>query len=320
MHGQFVWYDLMTSDVAGAKRFYPALFGWKTEEFPFASPDQPYTMWTNGGKTIGGVGKLSDEQKQMGVPPSWLPSVMVNNVDQTAQQAASLGGKVVAGPFPIPNTGRYAIITDPVGAAIALFTPEGAMTGYDGTNTIGRASWHELMTTDYRRAFDFYQRLFGWEKVEEMDMGPNGVYFMFGQKGRRFGGMYNKPPEMAQVPSNWLTYILVKDVTASANIATKNGGKVMQPPMEIPTGGSIAVLTDPQGAHFAVHAETGLAKKTGSAKVGSSKPAKNKAGKKAGKKASTKASKKTIKRASKKPSKKASTKAKKKAANKKRRR
>jgi predicted enzyme related to lactoylglutathione lyase len=274
MHGQFVWYDLMTSDVAGAQRFYPALFGWKTEEFKFADPNQPYTMWKDRGKTFGGVAKLNDEQKKMGVPPSWLVSVMVNNVDETAQKATSLGGKVVAGPFPIPNTGRYAIITDPMGAAIALFSPEGPADAPDVF------SWHELMTTDYKRAFDFYQRLFGWEKTGEMDMGGGSMYLMFGQKGRPLGGMYNRPPEMAQVPPNWLPYVAVKDVTASANLAARNGAKVMQPPMDIPGGGSIAVITDPQGAHIAVHSETGLAK--ASAKV-ASKP-KKKTAKKAAKK------------------------------------
>jgi predicted enzyme related to lactoylglutathione lyase len=300
----------MTSDVAGAKRFYPALFGWKTEEFKDADPNQPYTMWKDGGKNFGGVSKLTDEQKKMGVPPSWLPSVMVNNVDQTAQQAASLGGKVVVGPFPIPSTGRYAIITDPTGAAIALFTPEGPMSAPE------TFSWHELMTTDYKRCFDFYQRLFGWEKTSEMDMGPLGMYFMFGQKGRPFGGMYNKPPEMAQVPPNWLPYVYVKDVTASANLAAKNGGKIMQPPMDIPGGGSIAVMTDPQGAHIAVHAETGLAAtKSGSAKGGSAKPGKKKKAKPAKKTAKKKSAKKKSA-----PRKKGSSKAKKSAKKKGRRR
>ena len=315
MHGQFCWYDLMTSDVAGAERFYPALFGWGTQKFQFADPNQPYTMWTIGGKTLGGVARLTDEQKKMGVPPSWLSSVMVNNVDETAQKATSLGGKVVAGPFPIPNTGRYAIITDPTGAAIALFTPEGPMTSFDGTRTIGRPSWHELMTTDYKRAFDFYQRLFGWEKVNEMDMGPLGMYFIFGQKGKSFGGMYNKAGEMAQVPSNWLPYVWVKDVAASASIAARNGGKVMQPPMDIPGGGSIAVLTDPQGAHIAVHAAGEIAKATGTAKV-TSKPKKKAAAKK------SKPAKKAKKAAKKKsaPKKKAGSKKAKKSAKKKGRR
>jgi len=29
--GEFVWYDLITSDVAAAKRFYGGLFGWEFE-------------------------------------------------------------------------------------------------------------------------------------------------------------------------------------------------------------------------------------------------------------------------------------------------
>ena len=42
MHGQFVWYELMTSDPAGAIAFYPDVTGWKTERFADLAD---YTMW-----------------------------------------------------------------------------------------------------------------------------------------------------------------------------------------------------------------------------------------------------------------------------------
>jgi predicted enzyme related to lactoylglutathione lyase len=279
MHGQFVWYDLMTSDVAGAMRFYPAMFGWKTQKFAQADPSNPYTMWTVNGEPFGGVAKLDAEQAGAGASPYWMASVMVNNVDQTAQQASSLGGKIIAPPFDIPETGRYAIIEDPTGAVLAVFATQFPATTFDGTPSVGRPSWHELMTTDYKRAFEFYSRLFGWEKTSEMDMGPElGTYFMFGMKGKPFGGMYNKAAPMADAPPNWLPYVHVKDVAAAAKAAEKAGGKVMQPPMDVPGGGSIAMLIDPQGAQIAVHSLAALA----DAKAGKNENGgKKKAGKKA---------------------------------------
>jgi len=33
-HGAFGWNELMTTDVAAARRFYGALFGWETEDYP----------------------------------------------------------------------------------------------------------------------------------------------------------------------------------------------------------------------------------------------------------------------------------------------
>ena len=253
MHGQFCWYDLMTPDPAGAKRFYPELFSWKVESFPFASADQPYDMWSVGGSTLGGVAKLTEQQRGMGIPPHWLPSVQVDNLDQTASKATQLGGRVVVAPMDIPETGRYAVLTDPQGAMIAIFQAEGPFSGFDGTAKMGRPSWHELMTTDYKRAFEFYSALFGWEKIEEVDMGPLGMYFEYGKDGQMFGGMYNRPPEMGGMHPFWLPYFHVKDVETSTAAARKAGATVQNGPMEVPGGSWIVVMGDPQGAAFAMH-------------------------------------------------------------------
>ena len=48
----------------------------------------------------------------------------------------------------------------------------------------------------------------------------------------------------------WLVYIHVKDVGPAVTAATKGGGMVHRPQMDIP-GGSIAILGDPQGAGIA---------------------------------------------------------------------
>ena len=276
MHGQFCWYDLITTDPAAAKRYYPKLFNWKVEPFPFASADQPYDMWSVGGSTLGGVGKLSELQRSRGIPPNWVPSVHVNNLDETASKATSLGGRVVMAPMDIPETGRYAVITDPQGATIALFQANGPFAGFDGTPTLGRPSWHELMTTDYRRAFEFYSALFGWEKIDEVDMGPLGMYFEYGMKGKMFGGMYNRPPEMGAIHPFWLPYFHVKDVEASTAAAKKAGGTVQNGPMQVPGGDWIVVMGDPQGAAFAMHARkpTVVAKAKKAAKKTAKKAAK----------------------------------------------
>jgi predicted enzyme related to lactoylglutathione lyase len=245
----------MTTDTEAATRFYTSLLGLKTQAFPFANPANPYTMWTAGGKTFGGVGKLTPEQQSMGVPSHWLPAVHVNNIDESASKATQLGGRVLMAPIDIPQTGRYAVITDPQGATIAIFQSNGPFPGFDGTVEMGKPSWHELMTTDYRRAFEFYSALFGWEKIEEMDMGPLGKYFEYGMKGKMFGGMFNRPPEMAGMNPFWLPYFHVKDVEDATAAAKKSGAKVQNGPMEVPGGDWIVVMGDPQGAAFALHSK-----------------------------------------------------------------
>jgi uncharacterized protein len=251
MHGQFVWYELTTPDVDAAKKFYPPITGWGTQQF-----DKDYTMWTTGGAPLAGIFRLGPEQRQRGIPPNWMPYIEAGNVDETARKVTSLGGSVMHGPQDIPNTGRFAVVKDPQGAVFGIYKSNQPSRAWDGTPTVGRFSWHELMTTDYKKAFDFYRQVFGWEKTgDEMDMGGGNMYFMYGRKGKMFGGMFNRPPEMASMPPFWMVYVHVKDVKKAVETATKSGGFVKQPPMEVP-GGMIAILGDPQGAGFAVHAAT----------------------------------------------------------------
>ena len=40
--GFFVWYELMTSDVAAAKDFYGRVLGWRAEDVPM--PGMTYTL------------------------------------------------------------------------------------------------------------------------------------------------------------------------------------------------------------------------------------------------------------------------------------
>jgi predicted enzyme related to lactoylglutathione lyase len=69
------------------------------------------------------------------------------------------------------------------------------------------------------------------------------------------GGMMNKPPEMANVPPNWLIYFRVPDINAAADRVKSKGGQIMNGPMEVPGGDWVLTATDPQGAVFGLHAK-----------------------------------------------------------------
>jgi len=299
MHGQFVWYELTTPDVDAAKKFYSRVTGWGTQQF-----DDDYTMWTTGGRPIGGLMHLRDDMRQQGVPPNWLPYVESDDVDATAAKAASLGGRLVYGAEDISGGGRFVVLQDPQGAVFGALKPGNPGGAWDGTPVVGRFSWHELMTTDYVKAFEFYSDLFGWEKTGEMDMGGGQNYLMYGKGDTAYGGMFNRFDDMASMNPFWLVYIHVKDVGTAVAAATKAGGIVKRPQMDIP-GGSIAILGDPQGAGFAVHHASAPAAATTKTAATTAKKATKAAVKKA-----TKAVKKTAK-AVKKAAKKAATKVKK---------
>jgi predicted enzyme related to lactoylglutathione lyase len=112
-----------------------------------------------------------------------------------------------------------------------------------------------------------------------MDMGGGNQYSMYG-KGQPFGGMFNRHGDMANMHPFWLVYIYVKDVKKAVDVATKNGAFVQRPPMEVPGGGTIAILGDPQGAAFAVHSSRaeagGGARGAGKKRAGAKKAASKK--------------------------------------------
>jgi predicted enzyme related to lactoylglutathione lyase len=246
--GRFVWYDLMTTHPKQAEPFYTKVAGWGTQPFE----GMPYTMWTRDGAPIGGVGQVEPP----GMPPHWLAYIAVANVDAAVKQAESLGGRTAVPGTDIPKVGRFAVLADPQGAVFAVFTPGdgGQGPGPERDAKIGEFSWHELATTDCKKALAFYQAMFGWENTAEHDMGPLGTYYIFGRNGRELGGMSNLTADM-KMPPNWTLYIRVDSADAAAERVKVNGGQVLNGPMDVPGGDRIAQCMDPQGAMFAVHSK-----------------------------------------------------------------
>jgi len=247
--GQFVWHDLLTKDTKAAMSFYGEVVGWKTQ--PFAEGGGHYTMWLASQGPIGGVMELPAEAAKMGAPPHWMGNVQVDDVDATAALAKKLGGKIHKEPSDIPTVGRFAVIGDPQGASVSVFKPNGEMKLHDCSKE-GEFCWNELMTSDSAAAFKFYSEIFGWKVLQDMDMGAMGTYRIYGVGDKQLGGMMDTP-KGTPMPPSWIHYVETNDLDAAIARATKQNAKVMNGPMEVPGGGRIAQLTDPQGVFFALH-------------------------------------------------------------------
>ncbi|HEX3157325.1 MAG TPA: hypothetical protein VHQ45_02315, partial [Gemmatimonadaceae bacterium] len=65
---------------------------------------------------------------------------------------------------------------------------DGAPSGTHRYPDSGRFVWHDLMTTDVRRAADYYRALLGWT-TELVDVGPVGSYTMVRARDTEIGGM-----------------------------------------------------------------------------------------------------------------------------------
>jgi predicted enzyme related to lactoylglutathione lyase len=247
---RFVWYDLMSPDRAASRDFYAKVVGWKSE--PFGGPDSAYDMFVADSGPVGGVTELGEALEKMGVPPHWMGYVCVEDVDASSARAKELGATIMKEAFDVPTVGRIAIMVDPQGAGLGLFTPEHPGGPLGDEQSPGEVSWHELMSNDHLAALDFYNALFGWEKTDSMDSGEGGSYQMFKAPGMgvSLGGAMNKP-DMMPKPA-WQYYVKVRELDPALAAVADAGGKVVNGPMEVPGGDRVAQCLDPQGAAFAL--------------------------------------------------------------------
>jgi predicted enzyme related to lactoylglutathione lyase len=123
--------------------------------------------------------------------------------------------------------------------------------------TRGHFVWYELSTSDPAAAQRFYSAITGWG-TQSFD-GAGMPYTMWMNGESPIGGVVPLPAEQASqgVPPNWMPSISTDDVDETAAEATQLGGKVIVPPMDIPTMGRFAVLADPQGAVFSIYKSSG---------------------------------------------------------------
>jgi uncharacterized protein len=116
--GALAWNELNTRDLEGAKAFYGAIFGWDFEDNDMGEMGT-YTMINLGGNPIGGILNMVERGVPEEIPAHWLVYFAVEDTDATVAQVKERGGSVMMEPMDIP-VGRFAILTDPHGAAFAV--------------------------------------------------------------------------------------------------------------------------------------------------------------------------------------------------------
>lgn len=256
--GQFVWHELMTTDVPAAQAFYGQVVGWSAQDA--GHPGMPYTVLLAGETAIGGLLPLSAEACAAGARPVWLGYVAVEDVDAAVERFAQAGGSIHREPEDIPTVGRFAVVADPQGAALVLFRGcDDKAPVQPPKGTPGLIGWNELYAAEQASAMAFYIEQFGWQKLSAMDMGELGLYQTFSPAQARpeegmagaIGGVMSKPPEMP-TPPMWVYYFNVADIDAAVERVKAAGGQVIMGPQEVPGDDWIIHGLDPQGALFAL--------------------------------------------------------------------
>ena len=246
---RFVWHELMTTDVAAAAAFYPAVVGWRAQDS--GMPGVDYTLMMVGPAQVAGMLATPEALRAIGAPSTWSGYVAVDNVDAAEARVIQLGGKVLNPAQDIPEIGRFAVVADPQGAPFMLFKPlrddPPPLPPQDAPGTVG---WNELRAIDGAAVFDFYATLLGWTRGETLDMGAMGPYQLFEIDGVPSGAIMTRESE-ATMPA-WRYYFRVDSIGAAALRVETRGGQVTMGPHEVPGGTWVLHARDPQGVLFAL--------------------------------------------------------------------
>ena len=236
------WTELGTSDLDAAKRFYTNIFGWRPETDPRQEAGG-YTIAHLGDAPVAALTPLYQESQ----PVAWNVSFWVPDADTAVAAVRAAGGTVLLEPMDVFDLGRFAVVTDPGGAAFQLWQAR-SFPGAGLFNAPGSLGWVELMTRDPVAVTAFYRTVFGWT------VHASESYTQWGIEGSDFGGMVEMGDKFPhEVPSHWLPYFAVENVDRTAQDCTDAGGSLLMEPTTIGDGRRIAVPRDPQGAMFGLY-------------------------------------------------------------------
>ena len=246
------WIDTWQPDADAAVAFYTQLFGWEAEDtMPPDTPGKHFVCRLRG-RDIAAIASRPEA-----APPvsAWTTYIWVESAEGTAAKVVDAGGSIVMDPFESLDRGRIAVVADPAGAPFGVWQP-GTHKGAGLVNEAGAWAMSLLSTSDPETAKAFYGAVFGWE-TETFGAGQTAVTLW------RLPGYVGGEPEQpvprdvvgvmssTDASPSWSVDFWVDDVDATADKAAELGGRVVEPPFDLPVGRT-AVLADPQGAMFSV--------------------------------------------------------------------
>ena len=239
--GQIGWLDVTTPDVAGAKAFYGALFGWDYEDLDDGEGNIIYHQSSIDGQRVAGMGGENPYAPQ-GLPAYWTPYVIHSDAVGVAAKAEANGGTILFPPMDVMGSGTMAIVQDPTGATIGVWQPA-THTGAQVMGSPNSLAGNELYTANVGAAKDFYEAVFGWDgqatHVED--------YITFENPG---GGYAGARGLSGLTTSYWLTYFAVEDTDAAMAKALALGATVVEGSYDQNQWATRVTLVDPQGGVF----------------------------------------------------------------------
>jgi predicted enzyme related to lactoylglutathione lyase len=119
--GQIISADLTIPNAEEIRDFYKAVIGWESEDLAMSDENgeyADYVMKDREGNWVGGVCHKRGGLKNF--PPVWIVYVNVENIEESCQRCAALGGKILHKATNEDGSLMYAVIQDPAGSILAI--------------------------------------------------------------------------------------------------------------------------------------------------------------------------------------------------------
>ena len=254
--GAFIWYELMTDDVAAARDFYRAVVGWEieVEGQPVPTGTTYRMIGRSDGGQAGGVLEITADMRAGGAETVWLGYIHHPDVDAAVEQVRQAGGAVHMPAMDMPGVGRMAMVADAQGAVFYIMRPippaddPAAKSDVFDYEKAQHMRWNELQTSDPKAAISLYTDLFGWRQEGAMPMGDLGDYSFVQHGDGMIGAIMPLMPDMDR--SSWQFYAGVDDIDRAARAVSDGGGTLDGEIQQIPGGEYSVHCIDPQGAAF----------------------------------------------------------------------
>ncbi|MEZ4450345.1 MAG: VOC family protein [Nannocystaceae bacterium] len=256
---RFAWYELRTTDPAGARDFYGAVFGDGDAGARGRGADVVPALGLHasegrvalvlGGVPVGEIVELPAAARARGAPPHWLGHVHVGDVDARVQALVGDGG-LVLGPKRMIDGHAVVTLRGPCGAVMAVTSRP--------ARAIDRGIWQDLAVADPARALAIYGDRLGWAATDVREVGPFGAYhrFAWAPGGESVGGVFSSAPHPA-MHDHWLCYFPVQDLDRAIETIEARGGEVVGGPFDAEDGRRVGSFHDPQGGIFGLWSRAG---------------------------------------------------------------
>ena len=259
MNGSFISRvgGILSADIAVPEheremRFYSRILS--TGDNPLWRED----LTNNQGTPIIGLGATSAEYAHL--PLQWMPHIQVADVAVSVKRALDLGGSELWHNKDNDGNSQWAVLLDPNGAAFGVIpvVPAEAIPSVKNDATrVGCISWLDLTVSDAAATRDFYKEVVGWS-VQEIKIeyaGENYADFnLIGSDGKPAAGVCHARGVNLGLPSVWMIYLPVGNLSESLRRVHEEGGKIIKETRGTDGEYAYAVIQDPVGVYLALAA------------------------------------------------------------------